>query len=52
LSLDPRLAPSLYARGIVKIRQGDKAAGGTDIAAAKALDANAGRELTDAGLTP
>jgi tetratricopeptide (TPR) repeat protein len=52
LALNPRLAPSLYARGIVKLRQGDKAGGASDIAAAKALDASVARSLTEAGVSP
>lgn len=52
LGLDPRLAPSLYGRGLTKLRTGDKAGGQADIAAAKALDPRVDTELTAAGVTP
>jgi len=52
LALEPKLAPSLYARGIARLRTGDKAHGEADIAAAKALDATSSDELTEAGITP
>lgn len=52
LALNPRQAPSLYARGITRLRAGDTDRGQADIAAAKALDPTAPDELTEAGLTP
>jgi len=52
LALNPRQAPSLYARGITRLRAGDKTQGQADIAAARALDPAADQELTEAGLTP
>ena len=50
LELAPKLAGSLYGRGLAKIKAGDKAGGDADIAAAKAIAPNAGTELTEAGL--
>lgn len=52
LALSPRLAPSLYGRGITKIRLGDSAGGNADIAAAQSINAQAGQELNDAGILP
>jgi len=45
LTLTPNLAPSLYARGVLKLRAGD-------IAAAEALDHNVEAQLKETGLTP
>ena len=47
----PRAA-TLYKRGILKNRLGDMAGGKTDIAAALALDPNAGDDLTGIGVLP
>jgi tetratricopeptide (TPR) repeat protein len=52
LTLDPKLAPSLYGRGVTKLRQGDAAGGAIDIAAARAINEEAGRELNGAGIAP
>lgn len=52
LALKPDLAPSLYGRGVTKLRAGDEAGGRADIAAAVAIAPNVGDELTKAGLTP
>ncbi len=52
LTLSPKLAPSLYARGITRLRAGDKDHGQADIAAAKALDPAVDEELTAAGVIP
>jgi hypothetical protein len=38
LKADPKIAESLYGRGIAKVRKGDAAGGNGDIAAAKALN--------------
>lgn len=51
LELAPKLSASLYGRGYAKLKSGDKAGGEADIAAAKAINAKAGQEFTDAGLT-
>ena len=37
LKLDPKLAGSLYGRGIAKLRRGEAAGGNSDVAAAKAI---------------
>lgn len=52
LALNPKMAASLYARGLTKLRQGDDSGGRADIAAAKAMAPNADAELTEAGVTP
>jgi tetratricopeptide repeat protein len=39
LRLAPRLASSLYGRGLAKLKKGDAADGDADIAAAKAIGA-------------
>jgi tetratricopeptide (TPR) repeat protein len=51
LELAPKQATSLYGRGYAKIKAGDKAGGEADIAAARAINAKAGQDLIDAGLT-
>src|SRR5215510_6238431 len=40
LQFDPKLASSLYGRGLAKLKKGDTTGGDADIAAAKALEAN------------
>ena len=40
LRIDPKLASSLYGRGLAKLKTGDTTGGNTDIAAAKAIEAN------------
>jgi tetratricopeptide (TPR) repeat protein len=40
LRLDPKLASSLYGRGLAKLKKGDTAGGNADIAAAEAIEAN------------
>jgi hypothetical protein len=40
LKADPKIAESLYGRGIAKMRKGDVAGGNADIASAKALNPN------------
>ena len=40
LRLDPKLASSLYGRGLAKLKTGDTTGGNADIAAAKAIEAN------------
>jgi len=51
LEFSPKESTSLYGRGYAKIKSGDKAGGDADIAAARAINAKAGQELIDAGLT-
>jgi TPR repeat protein len=50
LSIDPRRASSLYGRGIAKTRRGDADAGRTDIATAKAIQANIADEFAGYGI--
>jgi tetratricopeptide (TPR) repeat protein len=52
LALEPKLAPSLFGRGVAKRRAGDAAGGDADIQAARTIQADAGAELTQAGVTP
>lgn len=52
LMLSPKMAPSLYGRGLTKLHMGDEAGGRADIAAATAIAPTAGHELKEAGLTP
>jgi hypothetical protein len=40
LRIDPKLASSLYGRGLAKLKKGDTTGGNADVAAAKAIDAN------------
>ena len=40
MRFDPKLASSLYGRGLAKLKKSDATAGGADIAAAKAIEAN------------
>jgi tetratricopeptide (TPR) repeat protein len=50
LQFDPKLASALYGRGLAKLKQGDKVNGETDIATAKAIQANIGDEFTRYGV--
>ena len=50
LQFDPRLASALYGRGLARLKQGDKVNGETDIATAKAIQANIGDEFTRYGV--
>jgi tetratricopeptide (TPR) repeat protein len=40
LQSNPKLASSLYGRGLAKLKKGDTTGGNADIAAARAVDAN------------
>jgi tetratricopeptide (TPR) repeat protein len=40
LRLDPKLASSLYGRGLAKLTRGDTSEGNAELAAAKKLEAN------------
>ena len=40
LRFDPKLASSLYGRGLANLKKGDTSEGNSDIAAAKAIEAN------------
>ena len=50
LELSPKLATSLYGRGLAHLRQGDNAAAEADIAAAKAIKADVADELARQGV--
>jgi tetratricopeptide (TPR) repeat protein len=50
LKINPRAAGSLYMRGIIKLTKGDNAGGRSDIAAAKAVQANIGEEFARYGV--
>jgi hypothetical protein len=45
LRLDPKMAGSLYVRGVIKLKKGDTAGGNTDIAAAKAIQKDVARNM-------
>jgi len=40
LRIDPKLASSLYGRGLAKLKKGDATGANADIAAARAIEAN------------
>jgi tetratricopeptide (TPR) repeat protein len=48
--LDPKAADGLYGRGIAKLKKGDTAGGNSDIAAAKALEADIAEQFVKYGL--
>jgi tetratricopeptide (TPR) repeat protein len=50
LELSPKLASSLYGRAYAKLKAGDKAGSGADLAAATAITPKAGDEFIAAGL--
>ena len=52
LSLHPEAAPSLYGRGVARLRQGAKARGEADLAAAAKLDPTVAREFAGYGVKP
>ncbi|MDE2487896.1 MAG: DUF3857 domain-containing protein [Alphaproteobacteria bacterium] len=52
LALKPDLAPSLFARGLARLRSGDIAGGRADLAAATKLDPKAGDIYAEVGLHP
>ncbi len=52
LSVDLKLAPSLYVRGLARLREGNEKDGNTDIAAAKKLDPKIAETYADYGVTP
>ncbi|HWI87183.1 MAG TPA: tetratricopeptide repeat protein, partial [Sphingomonas sp.] len=51
LVLRPDIAESLYGRGLAKRRLGKASAGDSDVAAAKAIDANVEKEFAGYGVT-
>jgi tetratricopeptide (TPR) repeat protein len=50
LKLRPKTASSLYGRGVAKLKKGDGSGGNSDIAAAKAIQANIDDEFARAGV--
>jgi tetratricopeptide (TPR) repeat protein len=50
LKLRPKTASSLYGRGVAKLNKGDGSGGNSDIAAAKAIQANIDDEFARAGV--
>jgi tetratricopeptide (TPR) repeat protein len=50
LRIEPKLAGSLYGRGIAKQKKGDRSGGNTDIAAAKAIRADIADEFSRYGV--
>ena len=48
--MNPKLAPSLYGRGLAKLKKGDKRGGNVDLAAAKAADSNIAIEFEHYGM--
>ena len=49
---DPKLAGSLYGRGLAKIRKGDRSGGSADMASAKAIKSDIAEEFSRYGLKP
>jgi Tetratricopeptide repeat/TPR repeat len=50
LKLHPKTASSLYGRGVAKLKKGDSSGGNSDIAAAKAIQANIDEEFARDGV--
>ena len=50
LKLYPKTASSLYGRGVAKLKKGDSSGGNSDIAAAKAIQANIDEEFARDGV--
>ena len=48
--LDPKLASSLYGRGLAKLKKGDTTGGNTDIGAAKKIQSNIGETFARYGV--
>ena len=52
LKIYPKRAPSLYVRGLAKLKTGDTAGGNADIAAAEALDSTVAQTYAGYGVKP
>ena len=52
LTVDPQYAAALYGRGAVRMKNGDLAGGGADIAQAKHFNQNIEREMARSGVRP
>jgi hypothetical protein len=50
LKLHPKTASSLYGRGVAKLKKGDSSGGNSDVAAAKAIQANIDKEFARDGV--
>ena len=52
LTMDPQYAPALYGRGAVKMKKGDLAGGGANIAQAKHFSETVERDMRRSGVRP
>jgi tetratricopeptide (TPR) repeat protein len=52
LGVDPKLAGALYVRGIIRLHNGDSAAGNADIAAAAEQNPAIAANFSDIGVNP
>ncbi len=52
LRINPKMATSLYGRGLAELRLGEKAQGQTDLAEAEKLDSGVAKHFSDMGLVP
>ena len=52
LKVAPRQAPSLFGRGVARLRTGDVSGGNADIAAALAIDDTIAARLAERGVVP
>ena len=52
LRINPRMPTSLYGRGLAELREGEKAQGEADLAAAEKLDSSIGQYFAKMGLSP
>jgi hypothetical protein len=52
LEQDPKLASSLYVRGLARLKTADASNGNADIAAAKAIDPKIADTYAGYGVTP
>jgi tetratricopeptide (TPR) repeat protein len=50
LKLDPAMAPTLYARGVTKLKLGDAAGAEADMVAAKLIEAGVAEEFAKYGV--
>ena len=50
LRLDPKLASSLYGRGLARLKKGDVTGGNAGIAAGKAIEANIAEDFARYGV--
>ena len=50
LQLEPKLASSLYGRGLAKLKRGDPTGGNADVAAAKEIEADIAEQFVRYGV--